>query len=142
MNGSQVPPHDDPPPDQITLEEVEAVAEKKQGKTANDVLIDHAARMWESERENAARIQERLNLTGAAIVALLGLGLFSFVWTFQAPSHPLLSAWLVIVIHALLILAVIAFAVSLGRLYSGPTASGTATECLELDESDLGDPTK
>jgi|GEM_PF-5687788 len=108
--------------------------------SSHEMMVSHADRMWQAERENAARIQDRINLTAAAIVALLGLGLFGFVWTLDDKSHPVLGPIMMVAVHVLLVLALLFFALSLGRLYSGPTASASATDELEFESKDSESP--
>lgn len=121
--------------------ETAGTTRERQRKTPHDSMIDHAGRMWDSERENAGRIAERINLVAGAAIALLGLGLFSFGWLYEVPSRPILHPSVTFTIHALLIMVVLLFARALGVLYIG-APSGSATELLELDESDAPDPMK
>jgi len=116
-------------------------------KRVNDTLVEHADRLWQAERENAARIEARVQLVGGGSVALLGLGCFAFEWQYYAPSSPVCPVWATIAIHLLLALSLIFFALSLGRLYAeSPSAKEnvpvTATESMELKESDAGKPIK
>jgi hypothetical protein len=44
------------------------------------VLIEHAVRMWDAERENSNRLSGRATLLMTALAALFGLGLYRIEW--------------------------------------------------------------
>ncbi len=61
-------------------------------------LVEHAVRCWEAERENAARLANRVALVLSVVAALFGLGLFRLEWFRRADEvprlHPEWSYWL------------------------------------------------
>src|ERR1700722_11403237 len=44
------------------------------------ILVEHAVRCWDAERENASRLSSRGTLLLSALAALFGLGLFRIDW--------------------------------------------------------------
>jgi len=77
------------------------------------ILIDHAIRCWNAERENAERIQGRMKMMATLAAAVFGIGLFRFDW-FVDPKHVsrIPSAFWVWTIKILLLGALVFFAYS------------------------------
>jgi Ca2+/Na+ antiporter len=126
-------------------------------KTANDVLIEHADRMWQSECENAARLANQIQVLAGGTIALLGLGLFGFKWLAEAPSKPVLNTSVTIILTCLLTISLLLFVAVLISLYSrehrpsqqesesegsGRQAPVASAEWLEITGDDAEKPTK
>lgn len=111
-----------------------------QPRSSVEILIDHAHRMWESERENAGRIAQRTQLVAGGIVALIGLGLFGFNWLYEVPSRPMLPWWLAGGMHLFLLGTLFCFMQALAILFQSGGRDGTATELLEIAGGDVGRP--
>lgn len=106
----------------------------------NEVLIEHAARLWQAECENASRIASRIQIIAGVIIALLGLGLFNFEWFYQIPSAAVCPPAVVVIVHGLLALVVLSFGLALGRIFLRPdNGAGHASEKMELHDEDAGE---
>jgi len=83
----------------------------------DQVLVDHAVRCWDSERENANRLSSRATLLLSALAALFGLGLFRIDW-FRGEKDVcrVESAAIVWTIKGLLILALVTFGSAFFRI--------------------------
>src|SRR4051812_7441449 len=46
----------------------------------DEALVEHSVRLWDAERENAARLSGRETLILSAIAAVFGLGLYRIDW--------------------------------------------------------------
>jgi len=129
----------------VGTDKVESAAsgggKKPTGKSANDVLISHADRLWNSATQNAARIAQRVQILGGGIVVLLGLSYSSVGWLTNAPTLMTYHAWFMSIIMVLFIIAIIFFGKALAHLYIRGDSSGMAADLMEMDKSDLG-PTK
>lgn len=111
---------------------------KPQSKTPNETLIEHVARLWAAECENATRIANRSQLFAGGILALLGLGLFGFEWTYEMDSVRVCHPNVTIFIHILLVGVVVCFTWALGHFYLGAdNASTTAAESMEITQADV-----
>lgn len=87
-------------------------------EAARDAMIAHAERCWRAECENAQRIADQKKLLSAAIVGLLGLGLFKVDWLMDGDHVSRLHCWpMDVAVKLLLIVAIYCFAAALYALY-------------------------
>jgi hypothetical protein len=112
------------------------------GKTANEVLIEHADRLWLSGCDNAARIAGKIQILGGGIIALLGLGFFAFQWLYETPSTAYCPPWVTLLLHFILATVLIFFAFALGKLYAGESNVPFAADQMEFNDDDAGKPTR
>lgn len=124
----------------VQLPPTTPLAEGQRKSGINDVLVDHADRLWQAAVEDASRLANRGQLIAGAMIALLGLGFFSFVWLQQTPVIPMCAWWVTTIIHLLLIAAVLHFAFSLARLYYRPNPTNyRASDLMEINQdADIG----
>src|ERR1051325_9244215 len=89
----------------------------------DQVLVDHAVRCWDAERENANRLSSRGTLVLSALAALFGLGLFRIDWFRGAADVSRVPLpWCVWLVKSFLALALVFFAAAFVRIIgrSGP----------------------
>lgn len=121
------------------------------GDTSADALIEHADRCWEAECENARRVAEQRKLLAAAIVGLLGLGLYKVEWLRAVDHVSRLHVWhLDVAVKLFLMVALYRFTGSLVALYRRTDANAsdagtkglTASEKLAFRHKDRAVPVK
>jgi hypothetical protein len=109
------------------------------GKSYNDVLIDHAHLLWNSECENARGIAARIQLIAGGIVALLGFSMFGVVWLQQKPVIPLCPPVITGLVHLILLVVLVLFAFALAQLcYRPKTQLPPANQHMAILPEDLG----
>jgi hypothetical protein len=116
-------------------------AAKIETEPFDEVLVEHAVRCWDSERENANRLSSRGTLLLSALAALFGLGLFRIDW-FRGEKDvsrisSLTAIWAIKILMSLgLVMFGLAFFQIMGRSSSRKKQSrANASDYLSLPQS-------
>lgn len=108
----------------------------------DEVLVDHAARLWDSATDNADRIAGRVQLIAGGIVGILSVNLLSFSWLYDVPSRAMLSPVWTIIIHVLITVSVGFMLWAIFRLYYKPKRNkGMSADLMEIQIADEPKPT-
>jgi len=111
------------------------------------MLVEHAERCWQAERENAERLSKRATLLLSAVAALLGIGLFRLDWHIPpdhvSAIHPPWLRWAVRILLGIgALLATVAFfrTLSVRRVGKRERRRAFASNNLALAISDIVNP--